>query len=94
MFEGHTCHLKDYDILSIVVAPFYITLSICAILGNSLVIASVMLFSNLRTPTNNFVVALALADLMVRKSLPPLMLLSMQVVLLIWIKSNNNQLIY
>ena len=62
----HYCHLQDGDTLSLVVAPIYITLSICAIIGNTFVIASVVLFSNLRTPTNNFVVALALADLTVR----------------------------
>ena len=59
------CHLKDADELTVVVVPLYIIISILTILGNGLVIGSVLLFKNLRTPTNNFVVALAFADFMV-----------------------------
>lgn len=68
------CHLREGDTLTLVVTPLYVIMSLCTILGNSLVIVSVMLFNNLRTPTNNFVVALALADLMVRCTVTNLLL--------------------
>ena len=53
------------DTVTLVVVPLYVLVSVLSVIGNFLVMASVWRFRVLRTPTNNLVVALAVADLVV-----------------------------
>ena len=64
----------DITILDICLILFLSSLIICVILGNSLVIAAVLLFREMRTLTNALIVSLATADLLVALLVLPISL--------------------
>lgn len=65
------CHpLASWDAVTLAIVACELFISLLATFGNLLVIVSVARFSVLRTPTNNFVAALALADLLVGLNIP------------------------
>ena len=64
----------DITILDVCLILFLSSLIICVILGNSLVIAAVLLFREMRTLTNALIVSLATADLLVALLVLPISL--------------------
>jgi adenosine receptor A2a len=61
---------EHFDITTGVIVSCNLLISLLATFGNLLVIVAVVRYSILRTPTNHFVVALALSDLMVGLVIP------------------------
>lgn len=61
---------EHFDIATGVIVSCNLLISLLATVGNLLVIVAVVRFSVLRTPTNHFVAALALADLLVGLNIP------------------------
>nr|CAH0104097.1 unnamed protein product [Daphnia galeata] len=61
---------EHFDIATGVIVSCNLLISLLATFGNLLVIVAVVRYSILRTPTNHFVVALALSDLMVGLVIP------------------------
>jgi len=68
--DSNFCQLGGLDYFTAVIVPCFLLIFVLITAGNLLVITAVMRFSELRTPTNHFVVALAIADLVVGLNIP------------------------
>lgn len=70
--QSDDCQLmgEHFDTATGVIVSCTLIISLVATVGNLLVIVAVCRFSVLRTPTNHFVAALALADLLVGLNIP------------------------
>lgn len=72
VIQSDDCQLmgEHFDTATGVIVSCNLIISLVATVGNLLVIVAVCRFSVLRTPTNHFVAALALADLLVGLNIP------------------------